>query len=96
MGLVRRALMAATGVEPAIRERLLVQDYAEPRGLVPEIPFVHGELERVSPADPPPIMHGGDVELEWNNPPPVATRSDDGEVTLTFDYKITYAKLPPT
>jgi hypothetical protein len=94
MRLVRRALIGETGVSATMRERLLAAEYDEPRGLVPMVPFVYGELERADPNSPAPEMRGGDVELEWNNPRPVATRSEDGEVTFSFPFEVKF-ELPP-
>lgn len=95
MRLVRRALIIEARVSASTRDRLVIEEYAEPRGLVPEIALVRGELARIDPDVPPPAMHGGDVELEWNTATPVATRSEDGEVEISFTYEITYSKLPP-
>jgi len=94
MGLVRRALITEAGLPDAARDRLLADEYEEPRGLVPMIAFVRGKLERVDAQLPAPEMPGADIELEWSNDRPIAERSEDGEVSISFPFEITYAKLP--
>jgi hypothetical protein len=94
MGHLRRAVIAASGIEPEFERRLLADNYAEPRGLVPAIPVVFGQLSCQDPAQPLPLMAGAVVELEWNTPVPIATRTAAGDVNLSFPWTIT-AKLPP-
>jgi len=93
MRLVRRALIIESGVADASRDRLLTQDYEEPRGLVPMIAFVRGDLELVDSALPAPTMQGGDIELKWSNDRPIARQADDGTVSISFPFDITY-QLP--
>ncbi len=89
MGHVRKGLITASGVATDVQSRLLAEKYAEPRGLIPEISFVTGQLRRQDSAQPPPTMVGGDVELTWNKLVPVAARTPDGEVTLALPREVT-------
>lgn len=95
MGYVRTALIKESGLHVSMQNRLLATDSEEPRGLVPNFSFVRGRLLREDPAQPPPRMDGAAVEFEWSTDPPVATRTVDGEVSITFSVNASPTKLPP-
>jgi hypothetical protein len=69
MGHVRRTLVEALGLAPEARRRLLAATYDEPRGLVPPIWVVGGELSREDPAQEVPPMDGAPIELAWKGAP---------------------------
>jgi hypothetical protein len=94
MALVRRALIAASGVEAVMRQRLLDERYQEPRGLVPVFRFAHGHLSRVDADRPPPNMDGASVEVEWDVKQLTAETGADGKVNITWSTKLTATKLP--
>ena len=94
MGLVRRALVEASGVEEAMRQRLLDGDYDEPRGLVPVIRFAQGHLSRVDENRPPPAMEAAPVEVEWDVEQIAAESRADGKIDITWTTKLTATKLP--
>ena len=54
MGLVRRALIEATGVEADAKQILLGDEYSEPRALVPPIRVITGQLARTDQTKPAP------------------------------------------
>jgi hypothetical protein len=93
-GHVRRALIAGSGVEDLMANRLLANDYEEPRALVPVITIVQGELSRQDPEQPAAEMDVGPIELEWEVSDPVAVKRPDGKVDVTFVRKVTATKLP--
>jgi hypothetical protein len=92
MGHVRRGLITASDIDVEIQNRLLAENYAEPRGLVPEISFVTGELRCLDPAQPPTELSG--IELKWNKLVPVATRTPEGGLNLAFPREVS-PTLPP-
>jgi hypothetical protein len=94
MGHVRRALITASGVEQEAADRLLSDTYATPRGLVPVIMMVRGQLSRQDPDKQPQTMEGAPVELEWSPSPPAVTKTADGEVHISFTDQATVKKLP--
>jgi hypothetical protein len=94
MGLVRRALIEASGVEVAMRKRLLDRKYEEPRGLVPVIRFAEGHLSRVDEHRPPPHMDIAPVEVDWEVKQLAAEVGVDGKVNITWSTKLTATKLP--
>lgn len=93
MGHVRRALIEATGLDPENRARLLNSGYDEPRGLVPVIRMLHGELSRSDPDAPPPAMDGAAVELEWKVEQ-VTTTGPDGKVAISYPNKVSARRMP--
>jgi hypothetical protein len=95
MRLVRRGLVAGSQVRSEMGSRLLAENYDEPRGLVPEIAFVTGELLRRDTTQATPEMDGGAVELAWPKLEPKATRRPDGELNFTFEVNVKVAHLPP-
>jgi hypothetical protein len=95
MGHVRRALVTSSGVEGEAAERLLDDNYATPRGLVPTIIMVRGDLAREDLSQPPEPMDGAPVELEWGPLKIEATKSAEGDVKLSFPGQATVKKLPP-
>jgi hypothetical protein len=95
MGHVRRELVEALGLAPEAGRRLLDETYDEPRGLVPPIWVVGGELSRGDPAQDVPPMDGAPIELAWKGAPLVADTTADGEVVITFPLtNITVERLP--
>ena len=94
MGYVRRALVEASGAPPEVAKALLADDYAEPRGLVPPIPMMFGQLSRKETVAPSPSLDADSVELEWNSPDPVATRDAAGEVNFSFPWEVTVRSSP--
>ena len=95
MAHVRRALIALSGLEGEDAERLLDDGYASPRGLVPAIVMVRGQLARKDEALPPEPMEGAPVELDWQPLKIEATKSPEGEVSLSFPAQAKVTKLPP-
>lgn len=96
MGHVRQALIDALDVAPPMRDRLLADEYTQPSGLVPDRWFVVGELSRQDPSQPPPEMDPAAVELAWKAAPLEATRTEDGELTITFPLtNISVERKPP-
>lgn len=94
MGHVRRALIEASGLDPALRERLLADRYKEPRGLVPAIRFARGELSRQDPSSPPPVMEGAPVEVEWDVKQVGVSHDSEGKVNIAWQTRVTATKLP--
>jgi len=94
MGHVRRALIEASGLDAAMRERLLAENYREPRGLVPEIRFVRGQLSRRDLDRPPPVMDGAPIEVEWDVEQLAVEKGPAGKVDITWKTKVTATKLP--
>jgi hypothetical protein len=92
MSLVRRALIAASGLDAATSERLLDSKYDEPRGLVPAIHFLNGVV-RASDPTAPPALDMGAIELDWTNSRPVASKKEDGRVDITFSPNVTVAAI---
>jgi hypothetical protein len=92
MTVVRRALIAASGLDPAMAARLLDCKYDEPRGLVPAIQFVKGVL-RASDPSAPPALDMGAVELDWTNTRPVTTKNADGEVEIALSSNVEVAAI---
>jgi hypothetical protein len=91
---VRRALLAALGVEEPWIKRLLSTDYKEPRGLVQALVLVTGKLRRQDPTQPPPEMGGMAIELDWGplNLKPVPGIA--GKVNIELSPTITARKVP--
>ena len=89
MTYVRGGLIKESGVAADAQQRLLASTYEEPRGLVPAVPFVRGHLRRVDPQQPPTGIDGAAIELEWSGEAPKATRTDSGEVELSFTENVT-------
>jgi hypothetical protein len=69
--------------------------YAAPRGLVPAIIMVRGQLARIDEALPPLPMEGAPVELDWGPLKIAASKSPEGDVRLSFPGQATVTKLPP-
>lgn len=82
MAHVRRALITLSGLEGEAAERLLDDTYSSPRGLVPAIVMVHGQLARRDDALPPEPMEAAPVELDWQPLKIEASKSPEGEVRL--------------
>jgi len=94
MGLVRRALIEATGMHGSMAARLLDDRYDAPRGLVPAIRFVRGSVSAAE-ASEPPILDGGTIELDWAQDPPIATVRADGRVDVTFSTNVAVKAITP-
>jgi hypothetical protein len=95
MGLVRRAILDASGVDENSKKILTSHAYDNPRALVPLIEVVTGELARQDSREPAPDMDVGAVELDW---PPLqiqAERTATGPVNVTFKTNVTVKRLPP-
>jgi hypothetical protein len=91
---VRRALITASGVSASAREKLLGEDYAQPRGLVPVSRFVTGQLTRRDASKPPPDMGSAAIELDWPPIPVTARRTSEGKVEFAVPTNVTVARLP--
>jgi hypothetical protein len=95
MGHVRRALISSTGMDDTAAKRLLDETFSKPRGLVPAVKMVRGQLSRRDPSQPAEPMGGAAVELEWHPSPLTATKSPDGNLELSFTDTATVINLPP-
>jgi hypothetical protein len=96
MSYVRAGLIRESGVAADMQKRLLISTYEEPRGLVPSVTFVRGQVRRADPQQPPPPgMDGAAIELEWSAPQIKATRTESGEVELAITQEASPTKLPP-
>lgn len=94
MGHVRRALIEASGVDGGIQRRLLADEYTEPRGLVPDIWLISGQLSRRDPSKPAPPIDEVRIELEWTKGKPVATTTDSGDVSIGIPWEVKIAHKP--
>jgi hypothetical protein len=92
-GYLRQSMINAVVSDATIQGRLLIEEFEEPRALVPIVRFVHGELAMIDPDGTPPALDIAPVDLEWRPSPPVATKNEDGETQLTFKPNITVANL---
>jgi hypothetical protein len=92
MSLVRRALIAASGLDAAMSERLLDPKYDEPRGLVPAIQFVRGMVRASDPSSPPALDMGA-IELDWTDSRPVASKKENGRVDITLSSNVKLAAI---
>jgi hypothetical protein len=95
MTLVRRSLVTAAGAGTAAESVLLGDDYGEPRGLVPAMFVVRGDLRLKDPGKAPPADLGVGLELAF--PRPVPTASDTGlgeQPVINFKRTITALQLP--
>jgi hypothetical protein len=93
MSSVRRALILAAGVASEIERVLLSDDYAEPRGLVPALHVVTGQLILKDPTQPPP-PNLASVEFDYPRPAPKATETPEGQVNIDFPATLTALQLP--
>lgn len=93
MALVRRSLVRASGVTAGEEAAILVSDYDEPRGLVPPIFIVRGDLTLKDPSEPPPDDAGA-LELDFPLPEPTADEKGRDEPQLEFHPSITALSLP--
>jgi hypothetical protein len=85
-----RASNAAADVEAAV----LAADYEKPRGLVPPIFIVRGDLTLKDPSKPPPDDVGA-LELDFPRPEPTAIEKEGDEPPqLKFHPKLTALGLP--
>jgi hypothetical protein len=94
MGHVRRALITLAGVDNSTSKELLSKDYEDPRGLVPAINIIHGNLHRKDPDHPPPVIDPFGVDLVWQSPKIRAERKPSGELELELPTKIAVVKMP--
>jgi hypothetical protein len=67
-------------------------EYTEPRGLVPAIHFVTGELAMKDRTKAPPDL--GPLELDYPRPAPVARRTTEGKVEIDLPTTLTALHLP--
>lgn len=94
MTLVRKSLVRACGVGASVEPALLAHDYDEPRGLVPPIFMVRGDLTLIDASMPPPADAGA-LELDFPLPEPTAIeKGSDEPPELKFDPAITALSLP--
>lgn len=94
MALVRRSLVRASGVHAGAEAAVLASNYEEPRGLVPPIFIVRGDLTLKDPAQPPPDDVGA-LELDFPLPEPTASeKGGDEPPQLDFQPTITALSLP--
>ncbi len=93
MQLVRRALIESSGLASEMSSRLLVEDYDEPRGLVPAIQFARGQIEATDPAHPPAIEMGA-IDLEWSETSITPKLRADGSVDLSMGATMTAVSIP--
>jgi hypothetical protein len=92
MTAVRAALVRASGVGDDVQSILLSNEYTEPRGLVPAIHFVTGELAMKDTTKAPPDL--GPLELDYPRPAPVARRTTEGKVEIDLPTTLTALHLP--
>lgn len=92
MTAVRRALVVASGVSDEALQVLLSEEYAEPRGLVPALHVVRGELAMKDATKPPPDV--GSLELDFPRPEPLARRTKEGKVEVDLPATLTALQLP--
>ncbi len=93
MGSVRQALILAAGLTTEAGRALLSEDYAEPRGLVPALHVVTGQLALKDPHQPVP-PHLADLDFDYPLPEPRATTTSDGRVDVQFPATLTATQLP--
>lgn len=91
---VRRSLIEASGLGDTPRRLLLDDEYDEPRGLVPVIRFVQGQLSRQDPDRSAPQMDSAPVEVDWHVKQLSAARGPDGKINITWQQHVTATKLP--
>lgn len=91
---VRRALIETAGVDMTTQQALLANPYSEPRGLVPVLQILQGQLRRQDTAQPLPAMNSPAVELSWPAVP-IEVEEDTGpDLTLKLPSNITVTLLP--
>ena len=95
MTLVRRALVGALDIEEAMRDKLLAPDYEQPKGLVPEVWLIEGELTREDPSQPLPTFDGTGIDLAWEKIVPEATEMPDGKVIIGFPQQVKISGISP-
>lgn len=93
MGLVRRALIEATGVEARAKQILLGDEYSKPRALVPPIHVITGQLARTDQAKPaPPDL--ARLELDLPHPEMMVKEQADGRVDFEFKTDVKAINVP--
>lgn len=70
-------------------------DYTEPRGLVPVLQIVKGELRLKDPSQPLPTMDSPAVELRWPASPIELVPGSGPVLELKMPSNITVERLPP-
>ena len=93
MGLVRRALIEASGVNAQASETLLGASFAEPRALVPPIRFITGQLAKRDGGEPAPTDLSS-LELDYAHPNMVVDEREDGRVDFRFEANAAALNLP--
>jgi hypothetical protein len=94
MTAVRRALISTSAVEASAERRTLLDaEYAEPRGLVPAMHVVTGEIARKNPSLPAPEDLAS-LDIEFPRPVPTATQDPDGTVKIDLPATLTAKYLP--
>jgi hypothetical protein len=94
MKCIRRSIVRSSGLDAASEAIILGSDYEEPRGLVPPISFVRGDVELVDSSKPPP-PDVGRLELDFPVPTPKAIDESHGQpVKIEFEHKITGLHVP--
>jgi hypothetical protein len=94
MSLVRRRLVLAVGADSTAETVLLGDDYEEPRGLVPALFVLQGELALKDPTKPPPPDLGASFEVVFPVSAPSAIEVSAAEsLEIKFHPNITF-QLP--
>jgi hypothetical protein len=94
MAFVRRSLVRAASIAADMESILLSSEYDQPRGLVPPIFMLRGDLTLKDPALPPP-PDLGPLELDLPLPEPTAIEKGSGEpVEIKFQPKMTVLSVP--
>jgi hypothetical protein len=94
-GIIRTALIAATGLAPGPAARLSVAAFDKPRTLAPPIFFTTGSLSRIDESIAAEPLGGAAVDVEWKLLAPVASVDATGEVVVSFPREMTIRSLPP-
>ncbi len=93
-GHVRRALINALGVDEFMTTKLLGGEYAEPRGLVPPLIVVKGELRRKDATKPAPELDVMAIELEWAPLESTPVKGKGGKVNVELSNDVKAVNLP--
>jgi hypothetical protein len=91
---VRRALISVLDMPEAETKTLLNPDFDEPRGLVPPMKILRGELRLSDPAIAPSEIEDA-VEMDWESPHErEVERNADGKLVITGTTKVTLRDVP--
>lgn len=94
MAFIRQSLVRAANIDPAMESVILSSAYDEPRGLVPPIFILRGDLTVKDPTKPaPPDLDT--LELDFPLPEPTAIeKGGDEPVEIKFQPNLTVLSLP--